>query len=56
LNIFADERIAMFRGLRKAQEQEREDPLPQQLFGPIKEELCKVVAEKIELLGAKNRA
>jgi fructose-bisphosphate aldolase class II len=56
LNIFSDERIAMLRGLRKAQEQEREDPLPQQLFGPIKEELCKVVAEKIELLGAKNRA
>lgn len=56
LNIFADERIAMYRGLKKAVTQLREDPLPQQLFGPIKQELTAVVAQKIELLGADNRA
>ncbi|MHC4477083.1 MAG: class II fructose-bisphosphate aldolase [Planctomycetota bacterium] len=56
LNIFADERIAMYRGLKKAVTQLREDPLPQQLFGPIKQELTAVVKQKIELLGASNRA
>jgi ketose-bisphosphate aldolase len=56
INVFADQRLAMFRGLRKSAEQSRPDPLPQQLFGPIKEQLQAVVAEKIKLLGADNRA
>jgi len=56
INVFADQRLAMFRGLRKSAEQSRPDPLPQQLFGPIKEHLQAVVAEKIKLLGADNRA
>jgi len=56
INIFADQRLAMFRGLRKSAEQKRPDPLPQQLFGPIRENLEAVVAEKIKLLGAENRA
>ena len=55
LNIFADQRLAMFRGLKRSAMQERPDPLPRQLFGPIREELAKLVDEKIELLMAKNR-
>lgn len=57
LNIYADERLAMARGLERAsQSQRRPDPLPQEVFGPIKEELATVVAEKIGLLSAANRA
>jgi len=57
LNIYADERLAMARGLeRAAKSQHRPDPLPQEVFGPIKEELMKVVAEKITLFFATNRA
>ena len=56
LNVFADLRLAMFRGLRKSAEQTREDPLPQQLFGPVREQLAAIVTEKIKLLGADNRA
>ena len=56
LNIYTDERVAMYRGLKKAATgQERIDPLPAQMFGPIREELAGVVAEKIELLYANNR-
>lgn len=57
LNIYADERVAMARGLRRfAESQQRTDPLPRDLFGAIKQELVGVVAEKIELLFAKDRA
>ncbi len=56
LNIFADSRIAMFKGLKETAKLQRPDPLPEQLFGPIKDELAKTVAEKIMLLGADNRA
>lgn len=56
LNIFADQRLAMFRGLKKSAMQDRADPLPHELFGPIKEELAALVAEKIELLYARNKA
>jgi fructose-bisphosphate aldolase class II len=53
LNIYADCRIAMARGLEKAaKSQKREDPLPREVFGPIKEEIADVVREKIELLFA----
>jgi len=56
LNIYADCRLAMGRGLRRASKsQRREDPLPSEVFGPIKEELAAVVAGKIELLSAANR-
>lgn len=50
LNIFADQRVAMFKGLKESARQERVDPLPGQLFGPIKAALCEVVRGKIELL------
>ncbi len=57
LNIYADCRIAMGRGLKRAaQELKRVDPLPQQIFGPMKEELQAVVRQKIELLGTAGRA
>jgi len=55
LNIFADERVAMFQGLKHACQQGRQDPLPEQLFGPIKQELANVITHKIELLGAQNQ-
>jgi fructose-bisphosphate aldolase, class II len=56
VNVFADERLAMFRGLRKSAMQERPDPLPGQLFGPIRDELSRLIAEKVALVGASDRA
>ena len=57
LNVFADCRIAMCRGLKKsAGSQRRDDPLPCEIFNPIKEEIANVVKEKIELLLSSNRA
>jgi fructose-bisphosphate aldolase class II len=56
LNIYADCRIAMGRGLRRAAESlKRQDPLPREVFGYIKEEVAAVAREKIELLSANNR-
>jgi len=56
LNIYADSRIAMASGLeRSAGSHKRQDPPIQELFGPIKEELAKVVEEKIRLLYANDR-
>lgn len=56
LNIFADQRVAMFQGLKVSAAQERIDPLPHELFGPIKNALGRLVEEKIELLYAKGKA
>lgn len=56
INIYADCRIAMGRGLEKAAKcQRREDPLPQEVFGPIKQAIAGVVKQKIEELFACNR-
>jgi fructose-bisphosphate aldolase class II len=56
LNIYADCRIAMAKGLkRSAKSQTREDPMAHELFGPIKEELARVAEEKIRLLLTNNR-
>ncbi len=56
INIYADEREAMTRGVKRAaQTVVRPDSLPQEIFGPIKEELAAVVAEKTKLLFANNR-
>lgn len=56
LNIYADCRIAMAKGLkRSAKSQTREDPMANEMFGPIKEELAGVVEDKIRLLFADNR-
>jgi ketose-bisphosphate aldolase len=56
LNVFADERLAMFRGLKEVAKMQRPDPLPEDLFGPIKKALGDLVAEKIELLSSDGRA
>ena len=56
MNIYADIRIAMGRGLATAAvTQRRQDPLPQEVFGPIREEIADVVRAKIDLLFAANR-
>ncbi len=56
LNIYADCRVAMARGLKQSAETlRRPDPLPYQLFGPIKEAVAAVAAEKMTLLGSANR-
>lgn len=56
MNIYADCRIAMRRGLDKAvRSQRREDPLPYEVFGPIREEIARAAREKIELLFAAGR-
>ena len=57
LNIYADCRIAMGRGLMQAAATvTRQDPLPSEIFGPIKEDLADVIADKIRLLSAEGRA
>jgi fructose-bisphosphate aldolase class II len=57
LNIYADCRIAMGRGLQAtAKTLSREDPLPQELFGGIKRGVAEVVAEKIQLLSSQGKA
>lgn len=57
LNIYADCRVAMGRGLRRAAAATvREDPLPEEVFGPISEEIGQVVREKIDLAGSAGRA
>ena len=56
LNIYADCRIAMRRGLENAyQGMRRVDPLPYEVFGPIRKEVAAVVQEKIDLMFAANR-
>ncbi|MCX7044808.1 MAG: class II fructose-bisphosphate aldolase [Candidatus Sumerlaeota bacterium] len=57
LNIFADLRIAMANGLKmSAASLKREDPLPSELFAPIRQEMAKVIAAKIDLLNAAGQA
>ena len=56
LNIYADCRVAIGKGLQEAAAaMPRPDPLPEEVFGPMKRGVCRVVAEKIRLLGAENR-
>lgn len=56
LNIYADCRIAMYRGLkRSAGMHNRPDPLPRELFAPVREEMAAVVREKIEFMGSRDR-
>jgi fructose-bisphosphate aldolase class II len=57
INVYADCRIAMRRGLeRSAAGQRRPDPLPHEVFGPIHEEISAAVKEKIDQLLAARRA
>jgi fructose-bisphosphate aldolase class II len=57
LNVYADSRLAMFRGLKRSAEgQSRQDPLPDALFGPIREALSELVAERIRMFFADGKA
>ncbi len=56
VNVFTEERMAMFRGLKEAAKLQRVDPLPEDQFGPISRALADLVAEKIELLSSVGRA
>lgn len=57
LNIYSDEREAMTRGLEiSSKSQTRPDAIPQDIFGPIKNELMAVVTEKIRLLFSDGKA
>ncbi len=56
LNIYTDERLALFRGVQKAAKIERNDPLPRDVFGTIKGELADMVEEKIKLLFSVGKA
>jgi len=56
VNVFTEERMAMFRGLKEAARMERIDPLPEDQFGPIGKALSDLVTEKIELLSSDGRA
>jgi len=56
VNLYADLRVAMYGALKTTvTAHERIDPLPRDLFQPMRKELAAVVRQKIELLGAKNR-
>jgi len=56
MNVYADNRIAMTRGLKiSAESHTRPDPPTQELLGPIKAEVAKVVKEKIDLLLSAGR-
>jgi ketose-bisphosphate aldolase len=57
LNIYADCRIAMAKGLRQsATSLTREDPLPTEMFASMKNGIAEVVRSKINLLSAGNQA
>lgn len=56
LNIYADNRIALCLGLQEAATlKHRPDPLPRDLFGPIRQRLAESVTAKVRLLFAENR-
>jgi fructose-bisphosphate aldolase class II len=57
MNVYAELRIAMAEGLKaSAASQTCPDPLPREIFGPIRKSLAAVVERKIDLLGARGRA
>jgi ketose-bisphosphate aldolase len=56
LNIYADNRVAMCRGLVEAAgAQTRPDPLPRDLLGPVRRCLAESVTQKIRLLFADGK-
>lgn len=56
INVYADLRVGMLQGLKhSAQIQERDDPLPDILFRPVREALSHVVSERIEMFFSKNK-
>jgi fructose-bisphosphate aldolase class II len=56
LNIYADNRVAMGRGLLEAARSlTRPAPLPRELFAPIRQRLAETVSEKIRMCFAEGR-
>lgn len=56
MNVYADCRQAMGRGVREAVAAiTRKDPVPNEIFGPIRKQVSDVVRQKIRLLSAENR-
>lgn len=56
VNIFADLRVALKKGMDLAYGNvSRKDPMPNELFTPISEEIKKVVQDKINICGSMNR-
>jgi ketose-bisphosphate aldolase len=56
MNVYAELRMAMGEGLKaSAAALARPDPLPRELFGPIRQRLAAVIERKIDLLGARGR-
>lgn len=56
VNIFADLRVALKKGMDLAYGAiSRRDPMPNELFTPIYEEIRKVVQDKISICGSANR-
>lgn len=57
VNLYADLRIAMFEGMKKAVAvQKRVDPLPDELFEEARVAIRKIVLKKIEMTMSENRA
>lgn len=57
VNVFADLRLAFKTGIEKAYTLiSRPDPLPNELYDPISEEVRKAVKKKIQVFGSDNRA
>ncbi len=56
VNVYAELRTAMGRGVQaSASEMTRPDPLPREIFGPIRRCLADVIGQKIDLCGARDR-
>jgi len=57
VNLYADLRCAMYRGLKEAASKfDRPDPLPNELFQPIRDALCELVARKMRMVFSSGRA
>ncbi len=56
VNVYAELRMAMGEGLKQsAAALSRPDPLPRELFGPVRRGLAAVVERKIDVCGARGR-
>ncbi|WP_026894396.1 class II fructose-bisphosphate aldolase [Clostridiisalibacter paucivorans] len=56
INLYADLRIAMFKGLKvSAKSHDRVDPLPDQLYKPIRDALRETIIDKMEMVFSENK-
>lgn len=57
MNVYSDLRVAMGIGIKRSIARiDRPDPLPEELFGPIREALAETISAKIELCGSAGKA